>query len=106
MKTRTLYFAPGRAAPGMTLAQAIHDKDGHMLLAAGTTLDGAMLERLIRRGVEVMAILAVDNRAPSTIAEEIHLAQERVATIFRGPGSTARASLHEAVLAYRRDSLQ
>lgn len=106
MKTRTLYFAPGRAAPGMTLAQAIHDKDGHMLLAAGATLDGAMLERLIRRGIEVIAVLVVDNRSPETIAEEIRLAEARAAAIFRASGSNSRASLHAAVLDYRRESLQ
>ncbi len=106
MQTRMLYFAPGRAAPGMTLAQAIHDKDGHMLLAAGATLDGAMLERLIRRGIEVIAVLVVDNRSPETIAEEIRLAEARAAAIFRAPGSNSRASLHAAVLDYRRESLQ
>ena len=106
MKTRTLYFAPGRAAPGMTLARPAQDKEGHTLLAAGTTLDSAMLERLIRRGVEAIAILAVDNRDAATIADEICQAEQRLTAIFRGPGSNARADLHAAILAYRRESLQ
>ena len=106
MKTRTFYFAPGRAAPGMTLARPVLDKDGHTLISAGTTLDSDMLERLVRRGVEAIAILTPDTRDPATIAEEVSLAEGRVAAIFRGTGSPARNELQEAVLAYRRESLQ
>ena len=106
MKTRTLFFPPGRAAPGMILARAVVDKDGHTLLTADTVLESEMLERLVRRGIDVIAILAPDNRDDVTIAEEVRLAEQRVATIFRGPGSNARRELESAVLAFRRESLQ
>ena len=106
MKTRTLFFSPGRAAPGMTLARPVFDKDGHTLLAAGTVLESEILERLTRRGIDVIAILATDPRDTATISEEIRQAEQRIATIFRGEGSAARAELKAAVVAFRRESLQ
>lgn len=104
MKTRTLYFAPGRAAPGMTLAKAIADREGHVLLAAGTVLDTDMLERLIRRNIEAIAVLVLDTRDAETIANELSVAQERVHRIFRGPGNPAREALHTATLNFRLEA--
>ena len=104
MKTRTIFFAPGRAAPGMTLAQAILDRDGHTLLASGTILDTDMLDRLIRRGIETVAVQVLDTRNQETIDNEMAAAEARVHRIFRGPGSPARGQLHSAVLGFRLES--
>jgi len=106
MKLRTLHFAPARVTPGMELAKAITDRDGHALLASGTVLDAEILDRLIRRGVESVAVFVQDTRDEETIANELRLAEERVGAIFRGPGSPARAVLHAAVLSYRRESVK
>ena len=46
MKSRIMCFAPGRASPGMTLATAVSDRDGHTtLLTEGSVLDEEMLAR-------------------------------------------------------------
>ena len=103
MKSRIVCLAPGRVAPGMTLAGAVIGRDGNTLLAAGTALDSEMLERLIRRGVETVSVLVIETRDPETIAMELHAAESRVETIFRGAGSPARQALHAAILDFRRE---
>lgn len=105
-KFRTLCLAPARATPGMKLARAIHDREGSVLLAAGTTLDLPMLERLIRRGVETVAVLVPDARDEETIAGELVAARSRIDTIFRGPGSVAREALRDAILEFRIETTQ
>ena len=104
MKSRNIFFAPGRAAPGMTLAKAISDREGHALLAAGTVLTAEILDRLIRRGVQTLCVQVLDARDDETIACELATASARVATIFRGPGSPARDELHQAILNYRLET--
>jgi len=103
MKSRIVCLAPGRVAPGMTLAAAVIGHDGHTLLAAGTPLDPEMLERLIRRGVETVSVLVADTRDPETIVMELGAAEARVETIFRGAGSPVRQALHTAILEFRRE---
>jgi len=104
MKSRTMFFAPGRAAPGMTLAKAISDRDGHALLAAGTVLTAEILDRLIRRGIPTLCALVLDARDDETIASEQANARTRVETIFRGAGSPARDELRTAILNYRLET--
>ena len=104
MKSRSLYFPPGGIAPGMTLAKTIIDRDGHALLTAGTVLTLEMLDRLVRRGIETVAVLVVDTRDEETIARELEVAKSRVKTIFRGAGSPAREQLRTAILNYRQES--
>jgi len=106
MKLRILHFAPARVTPGMELAKAVTDRDGHALLASGTVLDAEVLERLVRRGVESIAVLVQDTRDEESIADELRLAEERVQTIFRGSGSPAREELHAVVLKYRLESVK
>ena len=100
MKTRALCLSPGRVAPGMTLARAVTDREGNTLLAAGAVLDSAMLDRLIRRGV----VLVADTRDADAIASELAAAEARVAYIFRGQGSESRNALQKAVLDYRLEN--
>ena len=104
MKTRVMFFAPGRAVPGMTLAKAVIDRDGNTLLVAGTVLDAEMLDRLIRRGVEAVSVLVLDTRDEETIADQLSAAKSRVETIFRGTGNPARAELLTAILNFRQES--
>ena len=104
MKSRNMFFAPGRAAPGMTLAKAISDREGHALLAEGTVLTAEILDRLIRRGVPTLCAQVLDARDEETIASELANASTRVETIFRGPGSPAREELHQAILNYRLEA--
>ena len=100
-KQRIMCLAPGRATPGMALARAITDREGSVLLSAGTTLDLPMLERLIRRGVDAISVLVPDNRDDATIADELRTVEQRIETIFRGPGSAAREQLRAAILEFR-----
>ena len=101
MKTRTYFFAPERAAPGMTLARAVVDHDGNTLLTAATVLTAEILERLIRRRVETICVELPDDRDESTIADELDAAKNRVDSIFRGTGGPAREALRAAILDYR-----
>ncbi len=104
MKLRMICLAPGCVAPGMTLASAAMDQEGRVLLAEGTVLDHATLDRLSRRGIEAIAVLVPDTRDAETIAQELRLVESRVAQIFRGSGSAARQELQASVLGYRRES--
>ena len=100
-KQRIMCIAPGRAAPGMVLAKPVHDREGAILLTAETVLDQAVLERLIRRGIEAVSVRVPDHRDEETIARELADVRARIDTIFRGPGSAARNQLRDAVLGYR-----
>ena len=104
MKSRNMFFAPGRAAPGMTLAKAISDRDGNTLLAAGTVLTAEILDRLIRRGVQTLCVQVLDARDDETIASELATTRARVETIFRGTGSRARDELRTTILNYRQET--
>ena len=106
MKSRTVCFPPGRVTPGMTLAKAASGRDGHVLLAAGTILDAEMLDRLIRRGVEIIHVLVLDTRDAETIASELEAADARINHIFREERSPAKEALRETIRAYRLESMQ
>ena len=107
MKFRTLCFAPNRITPGMTLAKAVSEHDGHTtLLTEGTVLDEEMLARLIHRGVETVSVLVPDHRNEEEIAEEQRLALARVDAIFREDGNPARAALRATITRYRLESTQ
>lgn len=106
IKQRIMCLAPGRATPGMTLARHVLDREGAVLLTAGTMLDLAMLERLIRRGVDAISVLLPDTRDDETIARELAAVGERIGHIFRGPGNAARDELRAAVLEFRVEATQ
>ncbi len=106
MKTRTICLAPGRVAPGMTLAAAVTGLDGQVLLSAATVLSPETLDRLIRRGIETVSVMLLDTRDEETIAMEIRAVKSRVELIFRGCGSAAREDLRSAILDYRLEQAQ
>ena len=68
---RSICLAPGRAAPGMTLARTIADREGNTLLIAGTELDLSMLERLTRRGVNAISVLIPDTRDADAVLRRL-----------------------------------
>ena len=88
-KQRIMCIAPGRAAPGMVLAKPVHDREGAILLTAETVLDPAVLERLIRRGVEAVSVRVPDHRVTQALHES--LGQPLLGTTLILPGS------HEAL---------
>lgn len=104
MKFRTMCFAPGHTTPGLTLAKAVTDRDGHTLLTEGTVLEAEMLARLIQRGVETVSVLVPDTRSEEAIVEELRVAMARIDAIFRKDGSPAREALRAAITNYRLES--
>ena len=59
--TRRVHMTPiGAVAPGMVLADALCEPGGAVLLPAGATLTGAMLNALRRRGIASLDVLVAD----------------------------------------------
>lgn len=106
MKFRNICLAPGRVAPGMLLAATVTDRHARVLLAAGTTLDSTLIDRLSRRGVDIVWVSIPDTRDAAAIAQAVASAEARVTQIFRGEGNPARQALYAEVLRYRQESLQ
>ena len=106
MRMRNVCLAPGLVTPGMALAKAVNGRDGQPLLATGAELTANVLERLIRRGIEVVWVAAPDERDEETIALELRAAEARIDTIFRGQSSPARSALRQAILDYRQETLR
>ena len=102
MKTRIVCLPPGELLPGMIVATQVNGAQGTALIAAGTTLDEPMLEKLKRRGIETLSVVVPDSRDEATIAREIEEAIARIEFIFRGQSSPARDALQETLISYRR----
>jgi acetolactate synthase small subunit len=85
----------------MVLATPVYDREGAVLLTAGTVFDTAMLEQMIRHGVKAVSVRVPDYRDEQTIAREMADIRARIETIFRSPGSDAKCRMREAVLNYR-----
>lgn len=65
--------------PGMVLADALMDEHGHVLLAAGATLNEAAIQSLARHGVGAVPILRA---VPLTPPDESEI-QARLDHLFR-----------------------
>jgi hypothetical protein len=94
--------------PGMTLAEAIRDRHGNVMLTEGTTLTEAHLAALRQRGVASALIVA--EQAPPTTQEIEAIRRSieaRLQQIFRKtldcPGNRR---LYEVVLNYRLERLK
>lgn len=95
-----------QATPGMTLSDAILDKQGQVLLAQGTVLTASTLAALARHEVVMLPIAVAGEPAPPV---DVAAVTARLAYIFRGDGSaldaglfdTATALLHKYVLDHR-----
>lgn len=103
MKVRTVCLTPWHVAPGIPLAKAALQRNGNVLLAAGTLLTEAHLNQLRERGIDLICVELPDYRSAEAVAQDMADAEARVSHLFRGPGSLAREELGEAIMAYRRD---
>ncbi|MRR51127.1 MAG: hypothetical protein EG825_09480 [Rhodocyclaceae bacterium] len=102
MKVRTVCLTPWHVAPGVTLAKAALQRNGNVLLTAGTLLTEAHLNQLRERGIDLICVELPDHRSAEAVAQDMADAEARVNHLFRGPGSLAREELGEAIMAYRR----
>lgn len=97
----------GEAKVGARLAAPVLGADGQVLLAAGSILTEATLERLARRGVANVAVEALRDEAELAAAREA--LGERLAYVFRRcdlDGDGCAQMLYQAVLAYRLENLR
>jgi hypothetical protein len=92
--------------PGMVLSDELLDKQGQVLLPAGTVLTEKMLERMPNHGIESLAVVgdAAPDPVQSAAEREAHLA--RIAMLFRhhDPANAddwAAHSLRALVTAFR-----
>ena len=106
MKTRSICLPPGRLQPGMTTAAAILARQGEELLPAKCVLDEAMIEGIRRRLVHCVMVNVPDERDTAQIMREIETEEKRLAYIFRGDSSEARADLYRAVSRFRNHQTQ
>ncbi|MDD3353190.1 hypothetical protein [Zoogloea sp.] len=100
-----LTLALAEAQPGMVLGAPVTDRNGTILLPAGTTLTENHLVSLGRRSIETLLIIAPED--PADQERQREAIRQRVMHLFRhatdDPG--AQALLH-AVLAFRMKRLQ
>lgn len=94
--------------PGMTLAEAIRDRHGNIMLTEGTALTETHLAALAQRGI-ASAMVLPERIPPSAeeIAAMMKSIEERLRHIFRKtldhPGSR---KLYDTLLAYRLEKLK
>jgi len=94
-----------QAAAGMTLASALLDAHGGVLLPRDAALTDSMLASLRRRGVERCVVWAGEEAAaidPAQLARERELRMQRLERLFRhGGGDAGGQSLLRVLRAYR-----
>lgn len=105
MNPPTQTLALELASAGMVLADDLLDAAGTVLLPAGATLTGSMLDALARRGIASVAIVGEESNQQREQERERQCA--RLARLFRHSASdagsdSASAVLLERLLHYRR----
>ena len=100
----------GKASAGMVLSDAILDRQGQVLLPAGTVLTHSTIAALARHDVAMLPIAIAGESKPQLDAAAI---TARLAHLFRGdgadiaarpdtgPAATANALLHHYIADYR-----
>ena len=89
-----------QAAPGMILANDMHDAGGNLLLKSGTSLTESTLASLQRYDIGSFAVLGEESAVDDTAARE--LIQRRLAKLFRGcSDGAASRSLRDWLIQYR-----
>ncbi|MFZ5484570.1 MAG: hypothetical protein ACOZB0_10105 [Pseudomonadota bacterium] len=92
---------------GMHLAEPVRDRQGNLMLAAGTELTAPHIAALARRGIA--SVLILPERIPPSDQERAAMRQAteaRLRHIFRKSlDAPASAALFEVLLAYRLDPL-
>lgn len=69
--------------PGMTLSDELLDKQGQVLLPAGTVLTEKMLDRMPGHGIESLAVVDETPADPVQQAAQRSAQLERIAVLFR-----------------------
>lgn len=91
-----------QAAAGMTLASALLDAHGGVLLPRDAALTDSMLASLRRRGVQRCVVWTEEEIDPAQLARERELRMQRLERLFRHSGDGAGGELLLRVLrAYR-----
>ena len=88
--------------PGMTLASAVRDQAGSVLLPPGSVLSESNIASLGRRGIECLEVEQEVQEEPAAIEARRHHVASRVAHLFRRAGNAdLTRSLREVMLCYR-----
>ena len=69
--------------PGMVLSDELLDKQGQVLLPAGTVLTEKMLERMPGHGIESLAVADETPADPVQLAAQRAAQLERISVLFR-----------------------
>lgn len=94
------------AVSGMTLAAAVCNERGDVLLQSGCELSESSLSSLRRRGILHIAILDEECRSEEELEAERQIARERLSVLFRNAGNDVHlALLHNLILEYRLERL-
>ena len=103
MDARRSDIALDQATAGMTLAAALLDANGGVLLPQDAALTDSMLASLRRRGIERCVVWAeADQPDPEALARERERRLQRLERLFRHSGADAGGQLLLARLrAYR-----
>lgn len=90
------------ASPGMTLAAAVLDASGGVLVAQDAVLTESLLAALRRRGVQRCVVWGIDDPDGVALAQQRERALARLALLFRHTTSVEGSALLLAQLcAYR-----
>lgn len=98
------YLALDQTSAGMLLADEVLDKQGHILLPAGTALTEQLIHSLENHGIQHVSIMVLQSE--EQIQQE-HARQQkkvdRLATIFRhSPDNPASLELRAYIEKYRQ----
>lgn len=88
---------------GAQLAEDVCDPDGKLLLKAGLSLTGEIIDKMCRRGIAAMAVRTVDTeKAKADDGPRREAMEQRLRYLFRHAGDTpASRDLMEQILEYR-----
>jgi hypothetical protein len=102
MTNRHRYLPLSKVSPGMTLADDLLDKQGHVLLPAGATLTAGMLKSLAQHAVQQLSI-AQEGMSEQEQTVDYQKKLDRLEILFRqGPYQAPTSTLQEYVHNYRR----
>ncbi len=101
MINRVLRLDLDDAVAGMTLAHALHDAQGGVLLPQDTVLTEQMLTSLRRRGIDEISVVN-DNISEAELAAERERLRQRLEVLFRKCGDRGASKLLlQSVMQYR-----
>jgi len=102
MTNRHRYLPLSKVSAGMTLADDLLDKQGHVLLPAGVTLTTGMLKSLALHAVQQLSI-ALEGMSEQEQTVDYQKKLARLDTLFRqGPYDAPTSTLQDYVRNYRQ----